>query len=52
MFFQEGQTPDTTSYLILGYAVIFLIMGIYLWSLKVRRTNLEKDLDVLKDLDE
>ena len=52
MFLQDGQPVDTTNYMILGYGVIFLVMGIYLWSLSSRRKNLENDLKVIEDLDE
>ncbi len=41
--------PDTTSYMILGYAVAFGGMVLYLVSLWVRRRNLEADLQVLEE---
>jgi len=46
---QEGPA-DTTSYMIAGYAIIFGVMLIYLISLLVRQRNLQKDLDVLEDI--
>ena len=46
---QEGPA-DTTSYMIAGYAIIFGVMLIYLISLLVRQRNLQKDLDVLKEI--
>lgn len=52
MLFHAGHTPDTTNYLILGYGVIFLIMGIYLWSLNMRKLNLEADLEILEEEEE
>jgi hypothetical protein len=46
---QEGPA-DTTSYMIAGYAIIFGVMLIYLISLLVRQRNLQKDLDVLEEI--
>jgi hypothetical protein len=48
-FLQEGPA-NTTSYMIAGYAVIFGIMLIYLISLLVRQRNLQKDLEVLEEI--
>ncbi len=42
---------DTTSYMIAGFAVIFGVMFLYVLSLVVRKRNLEKDLEVLAELD-
>ena len=42
---------DTTSYMIAGYAVIFGVMFLYVLSLVVHKRNLEKDLEVLVELD-
>ena len=42
---------DTTSYMIAGYAVIFGMMSLYVLSLVIRKRNLEKDLEVLAELD-
>jgi hypothetical protein len=41
---------DTTSYMIAGYAVIFGVMLLYLISLLVRQRNLQKDLEVLEEI--
>ena len=51
MLFQEA-TPNTINYMILGYAVIFTVMFIYLVSLAIRQRNLRQDLDLLKELEE
>jgi hypothetical protein len=51
MLFQEA-TPNTINYMILGYAVIFTVMAIYLVSLAIRQRNLRQDLDLLKELEE
>ncbi len=42
--------PDTSSYMIAGYAVFFLVSAIYLISLVVRSGNLRKDLTALEEL--
>lgn len=46
---QEGPA-DTTNFMIAGYAVIFGVMLIYLISLLVRQRNLQKDLEVLDEI--
>jgi hypothetical protein len=50
-FLLQETTPDTSPYLIAGYAVIFGVMLIYLVSLAIRRRNLKQDLEVLEDLE-
>jgi hypothetical protein len=45
------QTPETTAYMIGGYAVFFIVSVIYLVSLFVRNRNLQRDLETLEDLD-
>jgi hypothetical protein len=42
---------ETTNYMILGYSVIFGVMAIYLVSLFLRLRNLQRDLEVLEELD-
>lgn len=44
-------TPETTNYLIAGYAVFFLIFIFYTSSLVVRWSNLKKDLHTLQDME-
>jgi len=48
-FFQET-TPDTSAYMIAGYTLAFLIMGIYLASLIVRWRNLNQDIEMLESM--
>ena len=48
-FLQDGRA-NTTSYMIAGYAVIFGVMLVYLISLLVRQRNLQKDLEVLEEI--
>ena len=45
------QTAETTNYMIAGYVVIFGTMLIYLVSLILRRRSLEKDAQVLAELE-
>ncbi len=48
-FLQEGPA-NTTNFMIAGYAVIFGVMLIYLFSLLIRQRNLQKDLEVLEEI--
>jgi len=41
--------PDTSAYMIGGYAVFFVVMTIYLVSLYLRNRNLRRDLEMLED---
>lgn len=50
MFFQEP-TPDTSGYMIAGYAVVFIVMSLYVASLYLRNRNLNRDLEMLEELD-
>lgn len=45
-------TPDTSAYLIAGYGIAFLIMGIYIFSLYIRSKNLKAELDILESLEQ
>ena len=49
MLFQDAP-PDTSRYLIAGYAVFFAVSIIYMISLAVRRRNLEQDLQTLESM--
>lgn len=45
------ETPaETTSYMIAGYAIIFIVMGIYIGSLWWRKRNMERDLQLLEEI--
>ncbi len=44
-------TPDTSGYLIAGYAVFFIVSAIYLLSLYVRNRSLQRDLETLANLE-
>jgi hypothetical protein len=51
MFLQEA-TSDTSGYMIAGYAVAFMVMGLYVLSMYLRNRNLKQDLTTLEELDE
>ena len=51
MFLKEAPA-ETVAYMIAGFAVIFGVMLIYLISLRVRRRNLEWDIELLEELEE
>ena len=42
--------PDTSGYMIAGYTVAFLVMGIYVLSMYLRNSNLERDAETLRSL--
>ncbi len=44
-------TPDTSTYMLAGYAVFFVVFGLYLLSLYLRWRNLTREQSLLKDLD-
>ena len=50
MMLQEGPA-QTTNYMLIGYAVIFGSMLIYVISLYLRQRNLERDLELMKELE-
>jgi hypothetical protein len=51
MFLQEAPA-DTFNYMVLGFGVIFTIMGIFIASLVVRFRNLNRDLKLIDDIDD
>jgi hypothetical protein len=44
--------PDTSSYMVAGYAVAFGVMFLYVISLFVRSRNLNRDISTLEEMDE
>ncbi len=50
MLFQN--TIDTSTYMIGGYAIFFSVSIIYLISLVTRWKNLQRDLEMLEEMDE
>jgi hypothetical protein len=51
MFFQEP-TPDTSGYMIAGYAITFIVMGLYVLSLYLRSRNLRQDMAMLEEMED
>ncbi len=49
MFFQDA-TPNTSAYMIAGYAVFFIVSAIYLVSMFIRNRNLQRDMDMLEEM--
>jgi hypothetical protein len=46
------QAPaETTRFMIAGYAVIFSIMLVYVISIFIRRRNIKRELDMLKEIE-
>ena len=46
------QAPaDTLSYMLLGFGVIFLALGVLILSLIVRFRNLNRDMEILKEIE-
>jgi hypothetical protein len=50
MLFQES-TPDTTGYMIAGYVIAFLFMGLYVASMYLRTRNLKQDMSMLQEME-
>ena len=50
MFYQTP-TVDTSGYMIAGYAVAFIVMGLYVASLYIRTRNLNRDMETLEEMD-
>ena len=50
-FLLDG-TPDTTGYMLAGFAVIFGFMLVYVVSLAVRKRRLSREEEMLKELEE
>ncbi|MFZ5880600.1 MAG: hypothetical protein ACOY0R_14630 [Chloroflexota bacterium] len=49
MFFDP--IPDTSNYMIAGYVISFLVMGIYVASLYIRTRNLRQEEQILEELE-
>lgn len=43
--------PDTSGYMIAGYAVAFIVMALYLASIIIRTRNLNQDLAMLESME-
>ncbi len=52
MEFLQSSPPDTSAYMIAGYAVFFSVFFLYVISLFIRNRNLKRDLEVLGEITE
>lgn len=43
--------PDTSQYMVAGYAIAFGVMLIYVVSMFIRSRNLKRDLSMLEEMD-
>ena len=43
--------PDTSNYMIAGYAIAFGVMFIYVASLYIRYRNLNRDMSMFEEMD-
>lgn len=50
MFFQDAP-PDTSSYMIAGFVITFIVMGLYVASMYIRSRNLKQDVSMLEEMD-
>lgn len=44
-------TADTFNYMVLGYAVIFIMIGLFITSLVVRTRNLQREIEMLDEIE-
>jgi len=51
MIYLQNGPAETTGFMILGYAVIFGVLLLHVASLALRKRNLRRDYDLLKELD-
>ena len=50
MFFQDI-TPDTSGYMIAGFVISFVVMGLYVASMYLRARSLRQDQSLLEEMD-
>ncbi len=50
MYLQEV-TPNTSGYMIAGYVIAFVLMGLYVASMYLRSRNLKRDMTMLEEMD-
>ena len=51
MLFQDV-TPDTSGYMIAGFVISFVVMGLYVASMILRERSLRQDKSLLEEMDE
>ena len=50
MFLLET-TPNTSGYMVAGYAISFIVMGLYVASIYIRNRNLKRDMAMLEEME-
>ena len=50
MFFQDV-TPDTSGYMIAGFVISFVVMGLYVASMYLRARSLRQDQSLLEEME-
>ena len=50
MLFQDA-TPNTSGYMIAGFAITFIVMALYVASIYLRNRNLRQDMTLLEEMD-
>jgi uncharacterized membrane protein YciS (DUF1049 family) len=51
MLFLQTPTPDTSGYMIAGFVISFVVMGLYVASLHLRNRNLQRDMEMLEEME-
>ena len=51
MQFLQDAPAQTTAYMIAGYVISFVVMGLYVASIYLRRRNLKQDMSILEEMD-
>jgi len=49
--FLQTPTPDTSGYMIAGFVISFVVMGLYVASMYLRSRNLNQDKAMLEEMD-
>ena len=50
--FLQFDIPDTSRYMVMGYTVSFLVIGLYVLSLYIRTRNLKRDITLLEEMEQ
>lgn len=45
-------TANTTNYMIAGYTIAFVVMGLYVASIYLRTRNLKQEMEMLKEMEQ
>ena len=50
--FLQTTTLDTSGYMIAGYTVAFVVMGLYVASIYLRTRNLKQEMEMLTEMEQ